>query len=218
VERRVPVAQRRAAAEQRWRHTIGEADAATIPEPSDGFELRQRPGVGPPGRRGESPELIGAGDGNRTHVTGLGSQRSTIELHPRVMASSISLHGGTASAAMGWGSRRSDRLRTGAGAPRSGSRPGARPADLAAQPGRVAGSAHHGIGRGDCLEFKPTEIAHAVVNSFLGPPEPHLQRLPTLRGRPSGPLRTDSRRPQATPASSPPPPAAERPASSHPVP
>ena len=29
-----------------------------------------------------SLNFTGAGDGNRTHVTGLGSQRSTIELHP----------------------------------------------------------------------------------------------------------------------------------------
>ncbi|GAC42668.1 hypothetical protein PPOP_2027 [Paenibacillus popilliae ATCC 14706] len=28
-------------------------------------------------------EKNGAGDGNRTHAAGLGSQRSTIELHPR---------------------------------------------------------------------------------------------------------------------------------------
>ncbi len=45
-----------AGAEQRWRHTIGEADAATIPEASDGIELRQSPGVGLKGRRGEAPE------------------------------------------------------------------------------------------------------------------------------------------------------------------
>jgi hypothetical protein len=36
------------------------------------------------------------------------------------------------------------------------------------------------VGRADCLEFKPTEMVHAVVNPFLGPPEPHLLRLPTL--------------------------------------
>lgn len=38
------------------------------------------------------------------------------------------------------------------------------------------------FGRVDCLEFKPTEIVNAVVNPFLGPPEPHLLRLPALLG------------------------------------
>jgi hypothetical protein len=33
-----------------------------------------------------------------------------------------------------------------------------------------------------CLDFKPTEIVNAVVNPFLGPPEPHLLRLPALLG------------------------------------
>ena len=28
--------------------------------------------------------VIGAGDGNRTHVIGLGSRRSAIELHPHI--------------------------------------------------------------------------------------------------------------------------------------
>lgn len=37
-------------------------------------------------------------------------------------------------------------------------------------------------GRVGCLEFKPTEIVNAVVNPFLGPPEPHLLRLPALLG------------------------------------
>jgi hypothetical protein len=37
-------------------------------------------------------------------------------------------------------------------------------------------------GRGDCLEFKPSEVLSAVVNPFLGPMEPHLLGLPTLMG------------------------------------
>ncbi len=31
----------------------------------------------------KNPTGFGAGDGNRTHITGLGSQRSATELHPR---------------------------------------------------------------------------------------------------------------------------------------
>src|ERR1700693_2707674 len=44
------------------------------------------------GVEGES----GAGDGNRTHVSSLGSCSSTIELHPRKSANSIRVHDASA--------------------------------------------------------------------------------------------------------------------------
>ena len=37
-------------------------------------------------------------------------------------------------------------------------------------------------GRDRCQEIQPTEVVNAVMNPFLGPPEPYLLRLPALLG------------------------------------
>jgi hypothetical protein len=79
----------RPGAEGWWADTIGEADPPAISVASDEIEPRQSPG----GVGAKPPSQTGAGDGNRTHVTGLGSQRSTIELHPRAMGESLPMAG-----------------------------------------------------------------------------------------------------------------------------